>query len=283
MNAPDIHPGRALSDLTTFGIGGPADYLALPATQERAVETIGCARSEGMDVRLLGGGSNLLVAEGGVGGLVVKMPSGEIDARGTRARFPAGMPLARAIQACGRRGLSGMEELAGIPGTIGGAAVMNAGAFGRRFGELVTRVGLLEDGRVDEFSKDSCRFAYRTSALRERVVLWVELDLSDAPPRRISHRIRRLTAERRKKFPAGRTAGCIFRNGRLPAGALIEGLGFKGARKGAAQVSRRHANFIVNLGGANADDVLGLIAMIREKAQAEAEVALELEVELWSG
>lgn len=281
LNAPDIVAGLPLAGLTTFGIGGPADHLALPATQERAVELIGHARAEGMRVRLLGGGSNLLADDGGVRGLVVKLPAGEIETRGAKVRLPGGMPLARAVDACRRRGLSGVEELAGIPGSVGGAAVMNAGAFGREFGELAVSVGVLDDDGPQEFSKDSCRFAYRSSGLSGKVVLWVELELAKAAPRRVARRIRETLAERRRRFPPGRSAGCVFRNGRVRAGALIEGLGLKGACRGGARVSRRHANFIVNSGGATADDVVGLIRMIRRKALAEAGVALELEVEVW--
>ena len=282
LNGPDILADRPLAGFTTFRIGGPAEFLALPRTVRRAVELIERAKSEGMKVRLLGGGSNLLVGEKGVRGLVVKLPPGEVVTRGTRLRAPAGMPLGRAIEACRKRGLSGLEELSGLPGTVGGAAVTNAGAFGREFGELIARVGVLEGG-AEEFTKERCRFAYRTSALSGKVVLWTELELTESAPQRISRRIREIVRERRKKFPSGRSAGCIFRNGRASAGALIEGLGLKGARIGRAQVSTRHANFVVNLGGATAGDVSGLIGMIRAKAFSEAGVALELEVEIWDG
>lgn len=281
LNAPDILVDRPLAGQTTFGIGGAADYFALPATCERAVELIVRARAEEVKVRLLGGGSNLLVGDGGVRGLVVKLPSGQLRARGARVMVPAGMPLARAIDACRRRGLSGLEELAGVPGTVGGAAVMNAGAFGREFGELAVSAGVLDDGWPQEFSKGSCRFAYRSSGLSGKVVLWVELELAESPPRRVSRRIREILAERRRRFPSGRSAGCIFRNGRVRAGALIDALGLKGASRGGARVSRKHANFIVNSGGATADDVLGLISMVRTKALAEAGVKLDLEVEVW--
>ena len=283
MNEPDVLPDRPLAGFTAFRIGGPAEFLALPVTVWRAVELIERARAEGMRVRLLGAGSNLLVAEGGVRGLVVKLPPGEAGTRGRTLRVPAGMPLARAIEACSKRGLSGLEELAGIPGTVGGAAVRNAGAFGREFGELVSRVGVLEDGRVEEFTKERCRFAYRTSALSGKTVLRVELELAESAPLRVSRRMGEIIGERRKRFPSGRSAGCIFRNGRVCAGALIEDLGLKRARIGRAQVSPKHANFIVNLGGATADDVSGLIAVIRRKALAEAGVALGLEVEVWDG
>lgn len=241
----------------------------------------------GLPLLVLGGGSNVLVADAGWDGLVVRLGGGftEVDVRGTRLFLGAGASLSAALAAAERAGLSGLEELCGIPGTVGGAVAGNAGAWGRQMGELVASVDALEPGgSLARLGPGEIEFGYRWSSLAGAglVLTRVELELAPGDRQRIARRRAELQAERARRQPLGeRTAGSFFRNppGDV-AGRLIEEAGCKGAREGAAVVSRLHANFIVNEGGATADQVIRLASRVRRAVLERFGVALEPEVVL---
>jgi len=278
-----------LGKATTFGIGGPAEMLARPRSAAELGRVLAAAAAEGIRVRMLGGGSNLLVADEGVKGLVVRL-AGKTFA--SLAQAPgslvagAGVPLARLVREAGAAGLSGAESLAGIPGTVGGALLMNAGGKYGCIGDLVEQVQALDPaGAPLSLGRQECGFGYRTSGLRGLVVTGCRLALTADEPAAVARRARRVLAEKRRTQPLKMpSAGCVFKNpaGGEPAGKLIEELGFKGRRVGGAMVSELHANYIVNAGGARCSEVLELIDAIREAAARARGIELELEVEVWS-
>ncbi|HOX07788.1 MAG TPA: UDP-N-acetylmuramate dehydrogenase [Planctomycetota bacterium] len=281
--------GFPLGKATTFGIGGPAEMLARPRSAEELGRLLAAAGAEGLPVRLLGGGSNLLVADEGVKGLVVRLAGkafASLEQAPAGLSAGAGVPLARLVREAASAGLSGVENLAGIPGSVGGALVMNAGGKYGYIGDVVEEVRALESsGRPLVLGRAECGFGYRSSKLRGLTVTGARLALTPDRPEAVAERTRKVRAEKRRAQPMNRpSAGCVFKNPRpdLPAGRLIDELGFKGRRVGGAAVSDLHANYIVNLGGARCAEVLELIAAIREAASRERGIGLELEVEIWS-
>lgn len=280
-----VQAGVPLGPLTTLGVGGPASALATPG--DRAELTALLEAAAGLPLLVLGGGSNVLVADAGWDGLVVRLGGGftGVDVRGTRLVLGAGASLSAALVAAERAGLSGLEELCGIPGTLGGAVAGNAGAWGRQIGELVASVEALEPGgSFVRLGPGEIQFGYRWSSLAGAglVLTRVELELAPGDRERIARRRAELQAERARRQPLGeRTAGSFFRNPPGDsAGRLIEEAGCKGAREGAAVVSGRHANFIVNEGGATAAQVVRLASRVRRAVLERFGVALEPEVVL---
>lgn len=280
--------GEPLAGHTTWGCGGPAELLIVPADVSDLVRALDFCQARGLPWRVMGNGSNLLVADAGLPGVVFKL-RGTLEAleiRGERVCAGAGLMLPVLVQAAARQGLAGLETLAGIPGTVGGALAMNAGAFGRSLGECVLAATFWEAGRgVRTLGGEELGFAYRDSLLRHgrRVALEAELALARDDPQSIEARMRDYLTRRRQSQPQGvRSAGSVFRNPEAaPAGALIERAGLKGERCGGAEVSPRHANFIVNRGGATACDIRALIALVQERVRRDSGVELVCEVDIW--
>ncbi len=279
-----------LAPYTTFQVGGPADALALPATEEELVELLGRCRSEGLPVTVLGGGANTLVRDGGVRGVVVAFPRSfrgmEVIERGPERvllEARAGEKIPALVRFAAERGWAGVECLAGIPGTVGGALAMNAGTAESYVQDAVESVRWVPigGGAPGRLPAKGLRFAYRRTALPEPgVVLSVRFALRPADAGALRERLRRDAARRRARQPWGLPcAGSIFRN---PAGAragtLIDSAGLKGTRVGGAQVSEAHGNFMVNLGGATAGDVLALIDRVKRVVREETGVELLLEL-----
>lgn len=276
-----------LARYTTWRIGGPAELLVIPQTAGELLESREFSRRKGLPFTILGNGSNVLVSDAGVRGVVARTVGGLKGVRweGETVRAQAGVLLVALARAAARRGLAGLEFAAGIPASVGGAAVMNAGAEGSSFGELLRRVWLLDpEGRTEERRASELGYGYRSSGLRGSglVVLEVEAGLCPADPREISLRMRSLLSRRRARQPLNQpSAGSVFINPPgWAAGFLIEQAGCKGLRRGQALVSPRHANFIVNLGGASAADVLALAEEVRERVYRRTGVSLQLEVRL---
>lgn len=269
-----------LSELTTFRIGGPCGGLYEPDSTERAIELL-----RGTDSPVvLGGGSNILAADGGVSAPVirtVKLNRIEIDGATVRAGCGAALPeLARAV--C-KRGLAGLEWGGGIPGSVGGAVVMNAGAYGGEMSRVVTEA-LVFDGREAVTVRDF-DFGYRHSIFLDNplwTVLEVTVKLTEDEPEAIAARMEELREKRNGKQPVNLpSAGSFFKRppGDFAAG-LIERCGLKGASAGGAQVSKKHSGFIVNTGGATCEDVLRLAALVRDTVFRQTGVELEPEVRL---
>lgn len=277
-----------LGPLTTFGVGGPADVLARPESPEEAAEIVSRAASRGERLRILGAGSNVLVADGGVRGTVMILSAGPFKAL-TRAEknvvhVGGGARLARLVGALADWGLAGAEGLGGIPGTVGGALVMNAGTREGETGPLVRQVWALSPaGDPLTLSGPECGFAYRSSDLLGLVILGAELLLAPGRAAEVRERTDKLLAQRRRSQPRGvRTAGCVFKNPPGDsAGAFLDAAACKGLARGAARVSEVHANFIEAQKGATAVDIMWLVGEMRRRVREARGIELETEIELW--
>jgi UDP-N-acetylmuramate dehydrogenase len=275
-----------LAPHTTFGIGGRADFLLSPSDGGEFARAYAAARGAGLPVYVLGGGSNLLISDDGVRGVVIRMPNDardRIEIIGETVTAPTGVPLAALVRDTVLAGLSGLEILAGIPGTVGGAVAMNAGGRYGCIGDKVATVWIMDEiGRVLPKKAADISWGYRTTSLKGPVTaveFKLERDRADA----IERRLQQALAEKQEQQPLGHSsAGCFFKNpaGDV-AGRLIEDAGMKGKRRGAACVSERHANFIVNLGGATAADVLALADEVRGQVRERFGTELENEVQCW--
>jgi len=279
-------PGHPLASGTTFRIGGPARWLVEPATTGQAADTLRAARECDIPVKLLGGGSNLLVRDEGVDGAVLRLNRLNSVAWGTdgSATVEGGASLPRLVKEATQRGLSGLEGLTGVPGSVAGALVMNAGGRHGEIGPAVRWVDVLEpDGTPRRLSQAEAEFRYRTSGLRGRIVVGARLELATVEPAGLAAKYDEIMRDKKETQPLGRpNAGCIFKNpAGEKAGRLIDECGLKGARAGAAHVSSKHANFIINEGRATADDVLELIDRIKAAVFSRRGVSLELEILVW--
>ena len=277
-----------LAPFTTWRIGGPAELLASPADLEDLTRAVSWAGERGVPWRVLGNGSNLLVHDHGVRGLVLRLRKilGDVRIDGTRLSAGAGAMFPLVANQAAAAGLAGVEFGAGIPGTIGGAIVMNAGWHEHEIGKFVRRVSFLEPPRqVLEVEGAACGFRYRGSRFRGRpgVVLAAVLELAADEPQAIRERMERFAESRKRGQPTELpSCGSVFL--KPPgdfAGRLIEQAGLKGLRVGDVEVSRKHANFFVNLGRATSADVLALVEHVEREVERRFGVRLEREFELW--
>ena len=283
----EVRAGTSLAALTSLGIGGSTDLLRVRA-HRNLPQIIRLLKSEGIAFRFLGGGSNLLVADGELPWVMLQLVSGEPEMRleGNCAYVDAAADLGRMVTFCAKNNLGGMEGLIGVPGTVGGALRMNAGAYGTQIGSFVREVEVYRapTGEIETLRGEEIRFDYRhTSFAADDIMLAVKLELPSKAYPEIIKGIRICNEKRRASQPLGlKSAGCIFKN--PPggsAGRMIDELGLKGFRVGEACVSDRHANFFVNKGTASCADMLALIAAVREKVRAGYGVELEEEVIVW--
>ncbi len=276
-----------LAPFTWLKIGGKAEFLAEPRNADELTGLVRTCYDSEIPVHVIGGGSNLLIRSETVKGVVIRIsdPSfAEVSVEGTTLRAGAGAMLSQLISASVRSGLSGLETLAGIPGTVGGALRGNAGGRGGDIGQFVHQVTVLTaKGEKFDRAEDELSFAYRTSSINELVILEGVFQLQEDDPEKITQRMRKTWIMKKASQPLTfQSAGCIFKNPRgLSAGALIEQAGLKGTQKGAAEVSDRHANFIVTNEDATANDVMQLIETIQAKVAEQFGVELELEIEIW--
>ena len=286
-----VSPDRLIKDEpmsrhTTFRVGGPCDLMLYAQCGCEIARALNMAREMGIPACVVGNGSNLLVRDGGIEGLVVQIGAhmSDISIDGTRVSVQAGCLMSRLSSECARMGLSGFEALGGIPGTVGGAVAMNAGAYGSEMKDVLVSATVLDRGEENQLTLKELDMSYRTSrVLRENmIVTGAVLELKKDDCDAIRARIDDFTARRRAKQPLNMpSAGSTFKRPEgYFAGALIEGCGLKGASVGGAQVSTMHAGFIVNAGGATAKDILDLIELVRQKVHAENGVWLEPEVRI---
>ncbi len=279
-----ILENEPMKDHTTFRIGGPARWFCLPGTEEALVGLLSLCRREGIPTLLIGRGSNLLFSDRGFAGAVISTSALEgISLREGILHAECGVPLSRLSMAAAEAGLAGMEFAHGIPGSVGGAVYMNAGAYGGEMAQTAERVRvLLGDGRVREMTREEMRFGYRTSTVQETggIVLSADFALCRGDREQSLGIIRDLDARRREKQPLDKpSAGSFFKRpaGHF-AGALIEQAGLKGFGVGGARVSEKHAGFIVNTGGATCRDVIELRDIVVERVRQMSGVTLETEV-----
>ncbi len=282
--------GELLSGRTTFRIGGPAEALVEPGSRESLAALLSAARAEGLPVFILGGGANLLVGDGGIRGLVVALKGLAGIRRSEEGLWAdAGAAVTDLVEAAAEAGLSGLEFAAGLPGSVGGAAYMNARCYEREFADVVVRIDYLDPGGTfGRLSPDRGEWAYKRTPfmpggrLSGSVVLGAGFRLVPGDRAAIRARMRELEADRAAKghfdFPC---AGSVFKNDRRfgrPTGKILDELGFRGRRLGTAAVSEKHANIFVNPGGATAADMRALIDLARRDARERFGYELEPEV-----
>jgi UDP-N-acetylmuramate dehydrogenase len=276
-----------LSQHTWYGIGGPAKYFVEPQTFEQLVTVAKRCRENQVPTYVLGRGSNLLVDDAGVNGAVIHLIGGEFNQvtfEGTTIKATAGADMSKIVLRCVREGLTGLECLTGIPGSVGGCVRMNAGGSFGDLGNVVESVQVCGDeGEIFTRQRDDLVFAYRSTNITSKYILSVEIKLGEDDPQRILKQVKQIWIYKKNTQPLGkRNAGCAFKNPRgLSAGALIDRAGLKGKRVGGAYVSDKHANFILVDAGAKASDVMKLVNIIRETVYKKSEVYLELEIEVW--
>jgi UDP-N-acetylmuramate dehydrogenase len=278
--------GVRLAPYTSLRVGGPADFFLEARSTDELVHALQWARANDIQARVIGGGSNLLVAEAGVDGLVVKAANAKYELDGTMVRAEAGVNFANLARRLAKQAIGGLEWAANVPGTVGGAAVNNAGAFGSDTASVLDCATLVDaDGNVHKLRGDELEYAYRTSRLKRRdmgTIAVVEVVLRVQPNEQADRLVKEFNAQRMRSQPRIKSAGSVFANPPNDfSGRLIEAAGLKGQRVGGAQISEQHANFIVNPGEASADDVFALMRQAQCAVYERTSIVLRAEIELF--
>lgn len=285
---------EALAGYTAMRVGGPADLLVVCEKAEQVVQAVELARQHGVPWQVIGGGCNILVADDGIRGLVIVYRAGRISFEGLQARAEAGASMSVLARESVARGLGGLEWASGLPGTVGGAIVGNAGAFEGDVASTLKSASVLQrNGSIARRTPGWFQFAYRESRLkrmavgRRPAVLEATFAFGQGDADELARRADEILEWRRTRHPSGATMGSTFRNPEgNHAGRLIEEAGLRGYRVGGARVSDQHANFFMNIGGARATDVLALANHVWSEVRQKSGVDLQLEVELlgnWNG
>jgi UDP-N-acetylmuramate dehydrogenase len=316
---PDIRENIILAKETTFNIGGPARYFFVAREKEDLIKAIKAAKQLKLPFFVLGGGSNVLFSDKGYKGLVINFQSPpaflplkagrDSGIQKNKITAGAGTNLGELVMASFKKGLAGLEWAVGIPGTVGGAVCGNSGTFGFSIGNIIEEVEALDTGtlRIKRFSQKNCRFSYRNSIFRQKgglIILSVCLKLKKGDKKKIQEKMTKFLNHRKTAHPYGCfSAGCVFKNYKgkisdkkilesfpelkrfnkkklIPASYLIDKCGLKGRKRGEAEISERHANFIVNLGGAKAKDVVELMKIAKQEVKNKFGVILKEEVEI---
>jgi len=275
-----------MSEHTTFKIGGPADIFIIPADEDALIKAVSLCREQGVSYFILGNGSNLLISDYGIDGVVISTEKvSAIAVNEKTIEAGCGAMLAKIAYLAQQNSLAGLEFAAGIPGTLGGAIYMNAGAYGEELKDIICSVRFLsQTGEVLEYTSGQCEFGYRTSRFQREpaLILSAKMQLQSGNSADIAQKSKGLNAKRRDKQPLDLpSAGSVFKRpqGNF-VGTLIEQAGLKGFSIGGAQVSAKHAGFIVNTGGATATDVLQLIECIKKTVKEKTDVELQEEIKL---
>lgn len=294
-----------LRDYTTLGVGGPVAYFVEVATSEKMEEAVGRANAMRVSYLVIGSGSNLLVADAGWNGMIIKDSMEGIEIDGQKVKVLAGTLLQDLVDTANENGLAGLERMAGIPGTVGGAVYGNAGAYGQTISDHLIDVAVLDNGEKREFSKEECRFDYRESIFKKRrdlLILEVRLELESGD----SGQLQKISTETIKKRlekwkPEFRTPGSFFKNiiaaklekeilekipedkivyGKVPAGYLLEAVGARGATNNGIEIANYHANLFINTGSGTARDFYDLAMKYKDKVKEKFGIELEPEVQL---
>ncbi|PIS05610.1 MAG: UDP-N-acetylenolpyruvoylglucosamine reductase [Candidatus Buchananbacteria bacterium CG10_big_fil_rev_8_21_14_0_10_42_9] len=301
-----------LADMTNYRIGGPAKYFLETDNFDKLIKVLNEARAQKIPIFILAGGSNILIADEGFNGLVVKLKNHDIDVNGETVIAGAGAGIDNLVDAVADAGLTGLEFMAGIYGTVGGAVRGNAGAYGGSISQAVVKVKVFNGQKILEMSNDECKFDYRESIFKHNdyIILEAELKLAKGDAAQVKAKVADIRKTRNAKLPEIEpNAGCIFKNlelhevvdpkkikkglditdaeydeatkfGKLPAGYLIEKLGLKGKTIGGAQLSPKHGNIIVNTGNATAKDVVMLLSFLKQQVRDKTGVQLQEEIQL---
>lgn len=294
VNPQVLNLKESLKEHTTFNTGGPAEYFSIPKDESELKSLLSFAEEYKLPVFILGAGSNLLISDRGVQGLVIKLSSAYFKKavfKNNTLSAGAGCFLPLLINKTRNYCLSGLEFLAGIPGTVGGALAMNAGIAKKNIADCVEDVTVMDyNGTSKILKRNEIKFSYRNSDISKYIILKAVFNLTVKSKDEIQRKIRDYILERKVKQDIGfPNAGCIFKNPEIAsgtaavmtAGRLIDLCGLKGRMMGAAGVSLKHANFIVNTGGAKTKDILGLMELIKKQVKKKFNINLEPEVKIW--
>jgi UDP-N-acetylmuramate dehydrogenase len=283
-----VKPGEPLAPLTWFRVGGPAEYLARPRTIDQLRSLVARCLNENLPHRILSGGSNILVRDEGVPGVVINLESpafSDVGIEGRTVVAGSAVPLTALISQTARAGLAGLEVLTGIPGTVGGALLGNAGSRQGSIGQFVRSVTAIDEtGEIVTREHDDLSFSYRWSNLEDTVVLSATFELEPEDPEAVVKRMRRIWIIKKENQPYGhQSSGLIFKDPapEVSARMLIDQAGLKASRMGDVEVSDRHSNFIIAQPGATAADVLALIGHIRQRVSENSGYDLELQIQVW--
>ena len=282
-----------LKNYTTFKIGGPAKYFFTAKTKPGLVEAVQAAKKLGLPFFILGGGSNILVSDKGYQGLVINFQFSIFNFSPTESKQQkskivagAGLTLGKLVNASAKRGLIGLEWAVGIPGTVGGAIQGNAGAFEGSMKDIVKEVEVFDvkSNKVRKLKNRECKFGYRTSIFKKNpnlIILSCQLQLKTGDKQKIKEKIQEYLDYRDRRHPKEPSAGSIFKNPKnISAREIIDKCGLKGKRIGGAQISKIHSNFIVNLNGAEARDVLKLIKLVKKEVKNKFGIKLKEEIQI---
>ena len=284
---PIVAEDAPLAPLTWYRLGGPARWLIRPRSIEELQEAARRCREANIPIYVLGLGANLLISDEGVDGAVFRLDGDawrDVNFDRNTVEVGAGMDMQKLVLRSVRQGLAGIESLAGIPGTVGGGIRMNAGGKFGDIGAVVQSVKVMDaEGTIFDRERDELVFEYRHTNIAAPFILSAKLELDEEDPQPIMRRTKEIWMFKRNTQPLNtKNAGCIFKNPPgFSAGALIDQAGLKGMRVGAAEVSAKHANFIIAHPGCRAIDVLKLINIIREKVYERNDLALESEIQIW--
>lgn len=282
INFPGLRINQSLAVLSTFNIGGPADFFYEAKNEKDLVSLVELAQKKKIPFIIIGGSSNFLFDDLGFRGLVIKMADDSLKiGQEGKIIVGAGMILSKLVNFCTQKGLAGLEFAAGVPGTLGGAVVGNAGAWQESIGEKVLRVKVLDkEGKIKWLEQKDCQFEYRESLFKKEslIILSVELLLKQEDSQIIKQKVEE-NLNKRLSQPKEPSAGSVFINPKPDsAGVMIEKCGLKGYQIGGAKISDQHANFIINIGGAKASDVLELIALAKKKVKQQFSLDLKTEI-----
>ncbi|MFH0988712.1 MAG: UDP-N-acetylmuramate dehydrogenase [bacterium] len=280
----NIALNEPMEKYTTMRVGGPADYYLEPVDKHDLAELVKYFQNHSFPFMALGRGSNIVFSDEGYRGAVMNLesPLSSLRLEGEIVIAEAGAPLTRFVDFCIQNGFSGVEMLAGIPGTVGGAVIMNAGAYGGEISNYLVDVEVIRNGQLQCVKKEEGQFVYRNSGFVHDIVLCATFKLPQGKKEALLERRRELILKRNANHPLNYpNSGSMFKNPPgNPAAKLIESVGLKGKRVGNAQISEKHANFIVNLGGAKAADIITLLELARRSVYQHSGILLEIEVKL---
>lgn len=287
----DIKFDESMAAHTSLKIGGPVDIMISPEDPVSLKHVLLAAKRENIPVFILGSGTNLLVSDGGIEGIAVSLEAfrsieftKETDDRNAVLYVSSGVPLAMLVSLARKYGYSGIEALAGIPGSVGGSVSMNAGSFGTEIKDVITSVALMDmGGDITVLKRDELDFSYRSSNLPEgSIILSVNVRLKKDDPDKVIERTKDFLEKKKNTQPLGESsAGCVFKNPEGDAaGRLIDAAGCKGMKKGDVEVSAVHANYFINRGKASCADFIGLMETVRNKVQEHSGIVLEPEIKI---
>jgi UDP-N-acetylmuramate dehydrogenase len=282
-----VEANHPLNEHTWYGLGGPAEYFIRPKTVKQLKEVVRRCDENRIPIYVLGFGSNLLIDDDGLRGAVIKFEAGEFvqtQFEGEKLTAWAGAELGKLVLTCVQKGLSGIEALTGVPGSVAGAVKMNAGGNFGDIGAVVESVTLMDaDANIFEKKKPELIFDYRSTNITAKFILNAQINLVSADPEQIMRTVKEAWIYKKNTQPLNtRNCGCIFKNPRgVSAGALIDRAGLKGLQIGGAVVSEKHANFVIAEKGCKSRDVLRLIDAMKQRVREKFDIELEPEIEIW--